>query len=354
MASVQTEDVNGVFGKTNLFEHKTDYYINGLGERVAKSGNDAFGFFDVMSGAVEYAYDEAGHLIGEYDARGNVIEETVYLGDIPVAVMEGGFNFGHFGFGQGGQGVYYITADNLGSPHIVADAHNRKLWEWHHAPFGDTEPVSTEGFSYNLRLPGQVRDQESGLNYNFFRDYDSHLGRYVQSDPMGVLAGINTYGYVGQSPLISIDPRALATYILNRTFDLPLIPWSPLPSWYYVSHTIVFVTNPDGSITTYGWGERPDLDGWSVDQPIDMSTAKQSLQDGEAQLVGGNSFDSYIAQAFGQLNNPIFRHSNGVLYNNCKAESNDLINTANYLQLINPTILGVTPLGEPTSLWTSP
>ncbi len=42
--------------------------------------------------------------------------------------------------------------------------------------------------------------------YNYIRDYDPGTGRYVESDPLGLLAGINTYGYVGGNPVNRIDP----------------------------------------------------------------------------------------------------------------------------------------------------
>jgi RHS repeat-associated protein len=62
---------------------------------------------------------------------------------------------------------------------------------------------------YNLRYPGQYYDSETGLNYNYFRDYDPQTGRYVESDPLGLVAGINTYSYVTASPIFNIDSFGL-------------------------------------------------------------------------------------------------------------------------------------------------
>ena len=60
--------------------------------------------------------------------------------------------------------------------------------------------------SYNLRLPGQYYDSETGLSYNYHRDYDPATGRYVESDPVGLRGGINTYAYVENDPINGIDP----------------------------------------------------------------------------------------------------------------------------------------------------
>jgi len=62
----------------------THYGINGLGQRISKWASGV-----PNGGLNEYVYDLAGHLIGEYDSSGAIIEETVYLGDLPVAVLTG-------------------------------------------------------------------------------------------------------------------------------------------------------------------------------------------------------------------------------------------------------------------------
>ncbi len=202
------------------------YGINGLGQRVSKQefldfdhdankepDHDLDDLFRITQGAVLYVYDQAGHLMGEYNSRGQALEETVWLGDLPVAVMSSeGFR----------NDTHYIAPDQLGAPHIITDARQRPVWAWYHKPFGDTQPVDPiafrvngttgipvflpTGFTYDLRFPGQVADAESGLNYNMARDYNPAIGRYVESDPIGLRGGVNTYAYVGGNPLIGTDP----------------------------------------------------------------------------------------------------------------------------------------------------
>jgi RHS repeat-associated protein len=161
-----------------------------------------------ISKPVYFMYDEAGHLVGEYNWNNGVlavVQETVWLGDIPVATLRNV---------SGTTKVFHVHTDHLNTPRkVTTDAGVPVLkWRWDPNPFGEGNPVQPNGtFKYNLRFPGQYFDVESNLSYNYFRDYDAALGRYVESDPIGLAAGVNTYGYVKGMPLSHTDPFGLQT-----------------------------------------------------------------------------------------------------------------------------------------------
>jgi RHS repeat-associated protein len=105
--------------------------------------------------------------------------------------------------------------DHLNTPRLVADATGTTVWRWDQTePFGsnpaDEDPdANSIAFDLPLRLPGQRYDAETGLHYNYFRDYDPSIGRYGESDPIGLRGGLNTYAYVGAMPLLYSDPAGL-------------------------------------------------------------------------------------------------------------------------------------------------
>jgi RHS repeat-associated protein len=62
-------------------------------------------------------------------------------------------------------------------------------------------PTTTGTTTNNLRFPGQYEDVETGTYYNYMRTYLPMVGRYGESDPIGLGGGLNTYSYVGGNPV---------------------------------------------------------------------------------------------------------------------------------------------------------
>ncbi|HCH0556510.1 TPA: DUF4329 domain-containing protein [Pseudomonas aeruginosa] len=174
-----------------------NYKYNGKGERVRS----------YLSTANTYTlYDEAGHWIGDYGANGTPVQQAIWMDDLPVGLRTAAAGI-----------VSYIEPDHLGSPRVVIDpVANVAIWKWDikGEAFGATAPeLDPDGngtvFNLDMRFPGQRYDQYTGLNHNYFRDYDPGSGRYVQSDPTGLNGGISTYAYVGASPVDMTDPLGL-------------------------------------------------------------------------------------------------------------------------------------------------
>ena len=181
---------------------------NALGQRIEISGG--------VNGTVLYAYDEAGYLLGEYDSTGGLIEETVWLGDTPIATLRpNGSTIS----------IFYVHSDQLNTPRqITRPSDNAPMWTWNSDPFGtdaaNPNPSGAGAFSFNLRFPGQVFDGQAGLHNNYFRDFDPAIGRYVQSDPIGLLGGsYSLYVYVGSRALAAIDPSGLSPADVQKILD---------------------------------------------------------------------------------------------------------------------------------------
>jgi RHS repeat-associated protein len=140
-----------------------------------------------------------------------------YTTNYPVDVVQGQ-----------AQTLYFVHADHLNTPRLVADATGTTVWRWdQQEPFGnnpaDENPSGLGAFDLPLRLPGQRYDKETGLHYNYFRDYDPSIGRYGESDPIGLRGGLNTYAYVGGQPLGLIDVQGLI--VTNRRPPHWTSPW---------------------------------------------------------------------------------------------------------------------------------
>ncbi|MDO3388122.1 RHS repeat-associated core domain-containing protein [Gilvimarinus sp. SDUM040013] len=133
----------------------------------------------------------------------------------------------------GSKATYFYHTDHLGAPSAVTDSNGGVVWEKDWDAFGDgSEFVNNQPF----RFPGQYADAETGLFYNYFRDYDPSLGRYIQSDPIGLGDGPNTYAYASGNPLFYTDPTGESTLdVVIPAFTVDLATMEPTdaawPKW---------------------------------------------------------------------------------------------------------------------------
>jgi RHS repeat-associated protein len=188
----------------------TNYTNNAFGERVTRSN---YGASALPGSAERMVYDR--NPLGEYGVTtGAPVQETVWLPDpaagvaLPVAVSMPPVSATPF----------YVSPDQLGASHQVTNAVRSAVWSWPHDPFGNGNPSGS--ITYNLRFPGQMANGETSLFNNGFRDYDPSIGRYVQSDPIGLAGGVNTYAYVASGPLNQADFYGLYS-TQQLTADLP-------------------------------------------------------------------------------------------------------------------------------------
>ncbi|MCA8424546.1 RHS repeat-associated core domain-containing protein [Burkholderia seminalis] len=125
----------------------------------------------------------------------------------------------------------------------MTDASANVVWDNLSDPFGN--PVAVQGTTWanvnwrgsnwastqtslsSIPFPGQYFDSETELAQNWYRDYDLSIGRYLQSDPIGLAGGINTYAYVGGQPTRYIDSTGLQV-----TIPMPVPPASGGPVGY--------------------------------------------------------------------------------------------------------------------------
>lgn len=107
--------------------------------------------------------------------------------------------------------IYYYHNDHLGTPQVVTDNQGQVVWKADYKPFGEVDIV-VEDVVNNLRFPDQYYDGETGLHYNYFRDYHPGIGRYLTPYPIGLEWETNLFLYCQNAPVNRTDSGGLLSF----------------------------------------------------------------------------------------------------------------------------------------------
>ncbi|MBB6342160.1 RHS repeat-associated protein [Pseudomonas fluvialis] len=203
-------DAQGRLSKVKISDSVVaEFRYNALGQRTHKIANGQ---------TTTFLYGPDGQLLGEtyYDNAGNKLSSQFYLwlDSMPIGGLAQSFAANG---SVTSSTAFYLHADHLNTPRLATNQAGQEVWRWKSDAFGNGDAVLVAGGdvqAINLRFPGQYFDAESGLNYNYFRDYDPQTGRYVGSDPIGLKGGLNTFGYVKGNPISFVDMYGLETCVI--------------------------------------------------------------------------------------------------------------------------------------------
>ncbi|MET1080943.1 MAG: RHS repeat-associated core domain-containing protein [Pseudomonas sp.] len=184
------------------------YAYNPLGQRISKN-------LAQSNQVIYYLYSEEG-LVAEYDQQGNLKQEYAY--DPTKPWMSQPLFTRAKRSDTVKWAVSYFGTSHLGAPDVAFEKSGEVTWRAKTQVFGNAV-LSSGVIDNELRFPGQYFDEETGLHYNFLRDYDAVLGRYIQADPIGMNGGVNQYNYGNSNSLRYTDPHGTFAFLIPLAWE---------------------------------------------------------------------------------------------------------------------------------------
>ncbi len=234
-------------------------------------------------------------------------------------------------------GNYHVHVNRIGEAVALTDQSGQVVWRRTLSPYGrdigeTNTDVDGDGIevNYNQTFTGQFRDESTGYDYNYLRDYDSYAGRYLTPDPIGLVGGVNRYAYAGGNPAMLNDPHGMAIcgglcigavvvggvivhYIRNNlnepvSFQTANESWQQLAPEQAIFHTMgagnegnIKFISPDGHSEAVFYG-----DGTLVTDPSVYGTYNFVGPGNLAQNIGHGIFDVFPYFLLGNTPGDIF------------------------------------------------
>jgi RHS repeat-associated protein len=145
--------------------------------------------------------------------------------------------------------IAFYQCDHLGTPQELTDHEGRIAWSASYKAWGEARQAISEagrkaGFRNPIRFQGQYFDDETGLHYNRYRYYDPVSGRFVSSDPIGLLGGTNLHAAV-PNPTGWIDSNGLSPVEILKKVAQVKAGRSVTVCSFKEASTVLFAAFPD-------------------------------------------------------------------------------------------------------------
>jgi RHS repeat-associated protein len=201
------------------------YEHDPFGRRVRKQTQQGVVWFQYSAEGLVAEYRENGGLARAYGWKpgGAWGADPLWMADVSGGVWH--------------LGLYHN--DHLGTPQRVTNPAGEIVWSGVSEAFGATRVGASSTVVNPLRLPGQYFDEETGLHYNFRRNYAPTEGRYREADPIGVRSYASSYlartaiGYSSRMSALDLVETAEEDSSLNALYR-------------YVDNRPLFSTDPTG------------------------------------------------------------------------------------------------------------
>lgn len=240
---IQFDEITLSYGAGDRLERRgeSQYYYDGNGRLIKKvepgtvelkvwlfswDAEDQLRSVTTPNGEVwEYQYDALGRRIVKQGPEQTI--RLVWDGDVVAHEVENEAVKSYWVFDPEGfaplakiqnEQLYSVICDHLGTPKELLDKQGRVVWAVSYRAWGTIDQIGVEEVDCPIRFPGQWADAESGLYYNRFRFYDPENGRFVSSDPIRLLGGLNCYLYIN-NPIKWVDPIGLSGRCFKHFFE---------------------------------------------------------------------------------------------------------------------------------------